>query len=120
MDSSNIYGSSEDFSCTLRCYEGGCLLSHATEEAGSEYLPCLGEANRLTSGDIRVLEMPGLATLHTLFLREHNAIAEVVRRNVPGLSNNDVFFETRRIVNAIYQNIVYGEFLPVVLGKRYY
>ncbi len=115
VDTSNIYGSDPTFSCQLRSATGGFLLSEETDD-GSEYLPKLGSPPRLTSGDIRALEMPGLASMHTLWLREHNGIAQTIRDNTEGLTNEEIFQETRRIVIAQYQNIVYSEFLKAVLG----
>ncbi len=58
VDTSNIYASDPPMACSLRCEEDGCLLNSRTD-VGSEYLPCMGAENRLTSGDIRALEMPG-------------------------------------------------------------
>ena len=34
----------------------------------------------------------------------------------PGWAKNVVFEETRRIVTAQYQNIVYAELLPLLIG----
>ncbi len=56
--------------------------------------------------------------MHTLWLREHNLIAEQIRRNVQGLTSQQVFQEARRILNGIYQNVVYSGFLPVVVGPE--
>ena len=63
----------------------------------------------------------------TLF-KEHNRIAEEMRTQLPHflhyippkLDLDDLFFqETRRIVVAEIQNIVYGEYLPSILGEKY-
>ncbi|KAG1666089.1 Chorion peroxidase [Nymphon striatum] len=63
-------------------------------------------------------ENPGLTVFHTLFLREHNRIAAEVQRLRPNWNEEKIYQETRKIVIASVQNIVYGEFLPLVLGKN--
>ena len=40
--------------------------------------------NVLTAGDERALEMPALASLHTIFVREHNRLAKEMRKIRPG------------------------------------
>ncbi len=120
VDASNIYGSAPTVSCQLRSDADGLLLSQTTSE-GSQYLPTLavkdGDPARLTSGDIRALEMPGLASMHTLWLREHNGIANTIKENTEGLTNDEIFQEARRILIAEYQHVIYAEFLLAVLGS---
>ena len=72
------------------------------------------------AGDKRAIENPGLASLHTLFLREHNRIAHQINNLFEAREWDDekIFQETRRIVVAELQNIVYNEYLPLVLGKN--
>ena len=57
--------------------------------------------------------------MHTVWLREHNRIAnELFRLN--GTSKNDEYYfqQARRIVIAELQHIAYQEYLPVLLGNR--
>ena len=115
IDLSNIYGSDDEFSCMLRSDSNGTLLSQTLEE--QEYLPCLDDSGILISGDIRAVEMPGLTSMHTLFLREHNGISDIINQHTSGLTSEEIFQETRRIMIGQFQNIVYKEFLPAVLGR---
>jgi peroxidase len=62
----------------------------------------------------------GLTSLHTLWLREHNRIATVLAVNNPTLNDTMLFMETRRIVVAAFQHIVYKEFLAAILQPFYY
>ncbi|CAH1270789.1 PXDN [Branchiostoma lanceolatum] len=68
------------------------------------------------AGDIRVNEQPGLTSMHTVFLREHNRIARRLSQLNPRWDDDRVFLETRKIVGALMQKITYGEDLPHVLG----
>ena len=68
-------------------------------------------------GDVRTNEQPGLVSMHTLFLREHNRIWEELRKINPHWTAEELFQTARKIVIGIMQNIVYTEWLPVVMGK---
>ena len=68
------------------------------------------------AGDIRANEQQGLTSFHTLFLREHNRIARTLKRLNAHWNGETVFQETRKIVGAIIQKIVYGDYLPIILG----
>ena len=74
----------------------------------------------LVAGDVRAMEQPGLASMHTLFLSEHNRTAKLIKGRQSNLSDEEIFQTARQIVGAEIQNIVYNEFLPVVLGNETY
>ena len=60
-------------------------------------------------GDFRVNEQPNLAIIHTLFVREHNRIAKELKSLNTLWSDEILFQETKRIINAQYQYITYNE-----------
>ena len=45
-------------------------------------------------------------------------IAGLVKAKQPNWSDEEIYQNTRRINAGAYQNIVYGGFLPIVLGKN--
>ena len=51
-----------------------------------------------------------------MWLREHNRIATELKEYNSYWSDETLFQEARRITIAVYQNIVYGTFLPAVIG----
>jgi len=111
IDGSQIYSPNNTEALLLRSLQGGELKTNSNFTR--EILPVIN--GNLMAGDLRALDMPGLATIHTLFLREHNRIA----RSLSSKYTNDeeIYQQARRIVIAELQNIVYGEYLPVILGK---
>lgn len=56
--------------------------------------------------------------MHILFAREHNRIADILSALNPRWSDDVIFFETKRIVEAEIQHIVYNEWLPQVIGTE--
>ena len=58
-----------------------------------------------------------LASLHTIFAREHNRIAKRLRRFHRNWDDERLFHEARRIFIAEYQHITYSEWLPVIIGR---
>jgi peroxidase len=73
----------------------------------------------LVGGEVRVNEQPGLATMHTVWFREHNRIASKLESMNGNWDAERVFQETRRILSAEYQHIIYQEWLPILLGTNF-
>ena len=61
-------------------------------------------------------EQIGLTALHTMWMRYHNTVEAQLHRLNPHWSGEKLFQETRRIIGAVWQHIVYNEYLPLVLG----
>ena len=122
-DLSSVYGSSQEDGNRLRTLDGSGKLK--LDRNG--LLPFIRgdeetDSVRRRAGDSRANEMPGLTAMHTLFAREHNRICHELRSShpkvTPDWSDEDIFQNARRILVAVWQKMVYGEFLPVVLGRR--
>jgi hypothetical protein len=68
------------------------------------------------TGDGRASEQPGLTAIHTIFMREHNRVADGLLSMNPTWEDERIYQEARKIVTAEYQHIAYNEFLPRILG----
>ena len=123
IDASNVYGSDEEKAEKLRAKAKGELQTHeigplipSRKQAGFESSEH-EHPEDLVGGDVRAIEQPGLASMHSLFLNEHNRIAGLFSNNRPEMGDEEIFQITRKLIGAELQNIVYSEFLPVVLGN---
>ncbi|KAK7466753.1 hypothetical protein BaRGS_00037162, partial [Batillaria attramentaria] len=67
------------------------------------------------AGDIRVNEQMALASMHTVWLRQHNRLVEQLALINPHWDDERLFQEARKIVGALIQQVTYGEWLPIVL-----
>jgi len=115
LDGSHIYGSTEEVHLNLRTMVDGKLkTSYGNNLPRTKGGGCLSGV-QLEAGDRRATENPGLQSLHTIFMREHNRIAKIISA-LTAWDDEKIYQQARRIVVAEWQNIVYGEFLPEVLG----
>ena len=137
IDGSQVYGSEAERAEFLRANDGTGKLE-SQEINGEELLPpedpkLLSERDNpesFAAGDVRVNEQVGLISAHTLFLREHNRLAEDIGERLQqgdsdllslqqksGLETGDFIYESaRKVVGAKLQFITYNEYLPILLG----
>lgn len=115
MDQSNIYGSTAAALHSVRSYIGGRLLNSA-----NGLLPlhanCTGEKCYFT-GDVRGAFYPTLTLWHSVFVRFHNQLAEGLARRNRHWGDERLFQETRRLLTAVYQSILFNEWLPQWIGE---
>ncbi|WP_420623977.1 peroxidase family protein [Candidatus Poriferisodalis sp.] len=128
IDASNVYGSSLDRTQALRTNDGTVKLRTS---GNGRFLPFnefgldndsggrgagSSRTDLFAAGDIRANEQVRLSALHTLFVREHNRLADLIATAHPSLSGQEIFEMARKIVGAEMQVITYNEFLPILLG----
>merc|ERR1711970_1224095 len=124
VDGSNIYGSDIHTAEGLRTKADGLLRTHDLGPTPPTRQDAEFESEEhqnpldLVAGDIRALENPGLASIHSMFVAEHNRIARILKSKDAELEDEELYEISRSVVSAELQNIVYSEFLPVVLGEQ--
>ncbi|XP_063610264.1 chorion peroxidase-like, partial [Penaeus indicus] len=131
LDASVIYGTDKAQSDSLRMFEGGMLDYQISK--GEELLPanpsaaeeCNKEAMAseghfcFKSGDMRVNVQPLLTAQHILWSRRHNHISKDLAELNPKWDDERIFQETRRIVVAEFQHVIYAEYVASVLGPTH-
>jgi peroxidase len=112
IDGSMIYGSDDATASSLREHVGGRMLQ------GENGLLPADEAGFFIAGDIRANENPELASLQTLFVREHNRVAAKLAEKNPTWTDEELYQAARNIVIGEVQVITYKEWLPALLGTN--
>ena len=111
MDASMVYGSDAETAASLRTFSGGKMKT-----SEGNLLP-VGDDGQFQAGDIRANENPGLISLQTLFVREHNLQASRIAASNAKLTDEQIYQQARSIVAAEIQAITYNEWLPSLLGR---
>jgi hypothetical protein len=111
LDGSMIYGSDLKTALSLRTQSGGLMKTSA-----NNLLP-VDSGGMFVAGDIRVNENPGLTSLQTLFVREHNRIAKQISTANPQMNDEEIYQRARMWVIAEIQVITYKEWLPTLTGS---
>ena len=112
IDASNVYGSDDETAASLREFVGGRLRT-----SSGDLLP-IGSDGFYLAGDVRANEQVGLTSMHTLFVREHNRIADRLARESPFLTDEQIYVRAKKHVGALMQVITYREFLPAIMGPN--
>ena len=114
----------------LRLHSSGPAIPSRKQCGFTSHSPAQ-DPEDLVAGDVRAIEQPGLASLHSLFVNEHNRIVRELKnhtklKSILKVNGNNaeqieademLYQEARKLIGAEIQNFVYGEFLPLVLGS---
>eukprot|EP01132_Coremiostelium_polycephalum_P003739 gene3739-4658_t len=128
IDANPIYGSSGEVAFRLRSLVGGQLKVTNTQYGD---LPPKNVKNVLMDNDAHLVpneeifsvgerrgnENPGLLSIHTVFIREHNRIAKEFGKNHPDWDDETLFQHARSCIIEQIQSITYKEYLPELLGS---
>ncbi|XP_052240639.1 peroxidasin homolog [Dreissena polymorpha] len=136
IDGSTVYGSDDNMAERLRDlnHEHGHLLVGSLSQQGKRLLPydfhgilgatdCQIESSKryipcFLAGDSRVNEQLALTVMHTLWMREHNRIADELREINPHWDGNMLYHEARKIIGGMMQHITYTAWLPRIIGPE--
>ena len=127
LDASGIYGNNDEEAATLRMFTGGQLKQSGRNETYKGDLPILPEGPQrgpppphfFFAGDIRVENYVHQTNIYTLWYRLHNAIVDELAEINPCWDDEKLFQEGRKIIIAIWQIIIYREYLPLLFGDQY-
>lgn len=131
IDGSAVYGSDIIRANWLRSFKNGKLkvsegnlmpYNTLTGELDSPVDPLApemgndtGEESKLfVAGDVRANENPLLASVHTLFVREHNRQCDLIKLKNPTWSDEEIYQYARKIVGGFIQQILFNEWLSSV------
>ena len=109
-DGSQVYGSTPEFAAALRTSELGKLKIDAVGLPPQEL-----EAHidfKGVAGNFWV----GLALLHSLFMREHNAICDRLHEEYPELSDQQLYEKARLVVAALMAKIHTVDWTPAIIA----
>ncbi|MEO0808644.1 MAG: peroxidase family protein, partial [Cyanobacteria bacterium J06643_4] len=132
MDASMVYGSNESRAAALRTNDGTGRLKVSENNLlpinNNTFFPdgVLPNSNRgltdpaalFATGDVRANENIGLTAMHTVFVREHNRLADEIAADNPELSGEATYQRARKLVAAQIQHITYSEYLPLLIGDQ--
>lgn len=123
-DGSQIYGISQDRANELRTFQGGLLIATGNGRGRTfvkqgQDTSCRDTNARtqcFVAGEGRTNENLALTSLHTLFNRNHNKIAATLASINPQWIDETLYQEARKINLAIYEHIIFNEFVPTIIG----
>jgi Animal haem peroxidase len=115
-DASAIYGSTPETTLALRTDpKTKAILPDGKLYLPNDRLPVDPKTRRVRTGHVSNWWL-GLALLHTLFAREHNAVCDCLRREYPTWTGDRIFNTTRLIIAALTAKIHTTEWTTAILA----
>ncbi|XP_076587958.1 eosinophil peroxidase-like isoform X2 [Chaetodon auriga] len=87
--------------------------AHITNDVNAQEVPCF------VAGDERSNENIGLASLHTLMLREHNRLARALAKLNPHWGGERLYQEARKIMGGYFQVLTFRDYLLHIVGPDF-
>lgn len=109
-DASQIYGTSPEFASALRAPERGKLRIDELGLPPPEVEAMVDLSG--TAGNFWV----GLALLHSLFMREHNAICDHLAQTYPHLTGQQLYDKARLVNSALMAKIHTVDWTPAIIA----
>lgn len=109
-DGSQIYGSSADVASALRTGQGGQL---SVDEFG---IAPADVDQHLDPNGIAANFWVGLALLHSLFIREHNAICGRLAKAYPTMTDQQLYDTARLVTSALIAKIHTVDWTPAIIA----
>ncbi|MEE6476695.1 hypothetical protein FKM82_011184, partial [Ascaphus truei] len=135
IDASTVYGNTAALQHKLKNLssdEGLLQVNLKYSDNGKEYMPFVADAPSpciqdpastnteriecFLAGESRSNEVISLASIHTLWLREHNRLAKALKKLNSHWSSETTYQEARKIVGAFHQIITIQGYIPKILG----
>lgn len=131
IDGSAVYGSDQSRADWLRTFQDGKLKTSENDllpwntttgkynDPVDPNAPFMGDDTGMltklfVAGDVRANENPLLIGMHTIFVREHNRLCDVLKAQNPHWTDERLYQTARRRVIAYLQNITFYEWLPAM------
>ncbi len=109
-DGSQVYGNDPAFAAAIRTGEGGKL------KVGPDGLPPSDVAANVDLSGVAGNFWVGLALLHGLFMKEHNAICDMLRGEHPDWGDDQLYAKARLINAALMAKIHTVEWTPAIIA----
>ena len=110
-DGSQVYGSTPEFADALRTHDLGKLklddVGLPPKELEEAHIDFKGVAGNFWIG---------LALLHSLFMREHNAVCDRLHAAYPDLSDQQLYEKARLVVAALMAKIHTVDWTPAIIA----
>lgn len=121
LDLSSLYGSTRDVATKLRSFQEGKLLTHEVQARGTKkaasYLPFnsmdvptrtrpgVDPESLFAGGDPRTNEDWIMLGVHTLLLREHNRLCDILAQKKPEYDDEQLYQSVRLLMSAKFSLI---------------